>query len=113
MLFQLDANFTVDDYRNAVAEAWRLLDTLSVECFYVAADVSHVNRIPVDMITVMFKEYGKTHPSFAGITIFIGAPQFIQRLVPQFQSLFHTTNFAFADGVKDLDTVIEQHLQHR
>jgi|GEM_PF-3180112 len=112
MFFQLDADFTIEDYREAVKEAWTLLDNHLAEKFYVVADVSAVNRIPTTMITTMFKAYGKTHPSFAGLTIFIGAPRFIQRLVDQFQNIFHTSKFGFANDFVDLDSVIAQHLQH-
>ena len=111
MLFQLDPDFTVEDYRGAVKEAWNLLESYNVEKFYVVADVSKVNRIPTMMITSMFKEYSKTHPLYAGLTIFVGAPRFIQRLVEQFQSIFHSSKFAFARDLDDLDTLIAQHLQ--
>ena len=96
----------------AVKDAWQLLDAKPVDRFYVAADVSEIHSIPTQMITTMFKEYGKTHPSFGGLTILVGAPVYMQRLVKQFQSIFHTSNFGFADQVCDLDAVIAQHVQH-
>lgn len=111
MLFKLDANFTVDDYRKAVAEAWEFLDHQNIQTFYVAADVTSVNRVPAEMITTMFHEYRKTHPAFAGFTIFIGAPHFIKRLVEQFQSIFHTSKFGFVDEIQDVESVISQHMQ--
>lgn len=110
LYFQFDADFTVEDYRAAVDDAWQLLDGYDAEKFYVVADVSQMNRVPAMMITTMFKEYGKTHPLFGGFTILIGAPRFIQMLVEQFQSIFHTSKFGFANHLNDLDTVIAQYL---
>jgi len=112
LLYQFDTDFTIDDYLTAVTEAWRLIDAHPTEIFYIAADVSNVRRIPTQLITTMFKEYGKSGPPFAGLTILIGAPRFIQQLVGQFQNLFlNTSKFTFADTLNDLDSVIKQHVQ--
>lgn len=114
LLFNLEANFQAEDYIAAVKEAWALINERDEQIFYVAADVSRVRILPLSIISTVFKAYKITHPSYAGYTIFIGAPSAIRNAVARFQSIVRTTHFGFVDTFDDLEAAIQTyHNQHQ
>ena len=109
LLFEFEANFLVADYEKAIEEAWQLLDTQDDTVFYVAADVSEMNFLPLRIISTVFKAYKFTDPNFSGITFLIGAPLAVQHAISRFQSALRTSQFIFVDKISDLPEMIQRY----
>lgn len=107
LYFDVDGQFTVEDYEQAVDVAWDLLDQYKEkQPVYVVANVTQLRSIPPNTIMTMLKMYQSTHQSFSGLTIFLGAPRFVRYLTTRFAPVFRTSRFDFADSLDDVDDVI-------
>lgn len=113
LYFEVDTDFTIKDYEDAVDRAWEMLADYTDDApVYVVADVSQVRNLPPQMIITMLQIYKSPHSAFSGLTIFVGAPRVVRYLTTRFAPIFRTSKFHFAESLEDLDVVIEKYHQN-